>query len=112
ISIQDKNELLKEIKKHLKKNPLKDFSGQEYKNIQVATFEEYAAKRVTLDKTFDHKKIDKIPYTKVGKSILGKLLHEHIDLDEFKDEKGNIDLAKAFSSEGLEILAKRAGRPT
>lgn len=111
ISVQDKSELLKEIKKYLKENPLKDFSGREYANIQVATFVEYASKRVTLDKSFDHKKIDKVPYAKTGKSILGKLLHEHLDSDEFKDEKGNIDSAKAFSNEGLEILAKKAGRP-
>ncbi|MBX2920754.1 MAG: hypothetical protein KF746_01080 [Chitinophagaceae bacterium] len=111
ISIQEKDALLKELKKHLKKNPLKSLLGREYQTIRVATFEEYAAKRVTLDKSFDHKKINKIPYTIFGKSILGKLLHEHLDSDEFKDEKGNIDPAKAFSNEGLEILAKKAGRP-
>jgi CRISPR-associated endonuclease Csn1 len=111
ISIQEKNALLNELKRHLKHIPLKDFSGKEYKSIKVATFEEYAAKRVTLDKSFDHKKIDKIPYSKIGKSILGKLLHEHLDSDEFKNEKGNPDPAKAFSNEGTEILAKKVGKP-
>ncbi len=111
ISIQEKETLLFEIKKHLKKNPLKDLSGKEYESIKVAIFEEYAAKRVTLDKSFDHKKIDKIPYAKVGKSVLGKLLHEHLDSDDSKNEQGITDPAKAFSNEGLEILAKKAGRP-
>ncbi len=78
IAIQEKEILLKELKKYLKKNPLKNFAGEEYKTIQVAQFEEYAAKRVTLDDSFDHKKIDKIPFAKVGKSVLGKLLHEHL----------------------------------
>ncbi|MBS1577685.1 MAG: hypothetical protein JST09_20470 [Bacteroidetes bacterium] len=111
ISIQEKDALLKEIKKHLKKNPLKDVSGKDYESIQIATFEEYAAKRVTLDKSFDHKKIDKIPYAKTGKSVLGQLLHEHLDSDDSKNEKGVADPSKAFSNEGLEILAKKAGRP-
>ncbi|MBX3240827.1 MAG: hypothetical protein KIT80_22950 [Chitinophagaceae bacterium] len=111
ISVQEKDVLLKEIKKHLKKSPLKDFSGKEYQAIKVATFQEYAAKRVSLDKTFDHKKIDKIPYSKIGKSVLGKLLHEHLDSEDSKNEKGVADTAIAFSSEGLEILAKKAGRP-
>ncbi|MBX9785233.1 MAG: hypothetical protein K2X48_18255 [Chitinophagaceae bacterium] len=110
IPIQEKDALLKEIKKHIKKNPLKDLSGKEYKEIKIATFEEYAAKRVSLDKSFDHKKIDKIPYAKIGKSALGKLLHEHLDSDDLKNENGNSDPAKAFSNEGLEILAKKAGR--
>lgn len=111
ISIHEKEVLLNEIKRHIKKNPLKDLSGKEFKEIKIATFEEYAAKRVSLDKSFDHKKIDKIPYSKIGKSVLGKLLHEHLDSDDSKNENGNADPAKAFSNEGLEILAKKAGRP-
>jgi CRISPR-associated endonuclease Csn1 len=111
IPIQETDRLIKEIKKYIKKNPLKDVSGQEYEKIKIATFEEYAAKRVTLDKSFDHKKIDKIPYAKIGKSVLGNLLHEHLDSDYSKNEMGNADPAKAFSNEGLEILAKKAGRP-
>lgn len=111
VPVGEKDALLKEIKKYLKNNPLKNSAGEEYKTIQIATFEEYAAKRVPLDKTFDHKKIDKIPYAKLGKSVLGKLLHEHLDSDDSKDEKGLPDPTKAFSSEGLEILAKKAGQP-
>jgi len=111
IPIQDKDLLMNEINKYLKKTPLTDLLGNEKKTIQIATFEEYAAKRVVLDKTFDHKKIDKIPYAKNGKSVLGKILHEHLDSDEFRDEKGNSDPAKAFNREGLELLEKKAGRP-
>jgi CRISPR-associated endonuclease Csn1 len=111
IPIREKDTLLKEIKNQLKKNPLKDLSGKKYKTIKVAKFEEYASKRVTLDKSFDHKKIDTIPYAKIGKSVLGKLLHEHLNSKEFKNDKGKQDSSKAFSNEGLEILAKKTGRP-
>lgn len=110
IPIQEKDTLLKEIKNQLKKNPLKDLSGKKYKTIVVAKFEEYATKRVTLDKSFDDKKIDKIPYAKIRKSVLGKLLHEHLNSKEFKNEEGKQDPLKAFSNVGLEILAKKTGR--
>ncbi len=84
ISIQEKEALLDELKKYLKKNPFKNFADEEYKGILIAKFEEYAAKRVTLDDSFDHKKIDKIPYAKIGKSVLGKLLHAHLkEYEEF-----------------------------
>lgn len=108
IPITERNTLMNEIKKHLKKYPLTDAIGKEYKTIQVAKFIEYAGKRVSLDKTFNHKKIDKIPYTKVGKSTLGKLLHQH--LDQYK-EKGRTNPSLAFSSEGLEALSKKIGTP-
>ncbi|MFD1629486.1 type II CRISPR RNA-guided endonuclease Cas9 [Pseudopedobacter beijingensis] len=145
IFILDKETLLKELKKHLKKNPLKNFIGEEYKCIQVAKFEEYAAKRVTLDDSFDKKKIDKIPYAKNGKSILGKLLHEHLrEYEEFTEqvkaieekqkglkkqnpnssdeeikqmlsdeERNTLDnrIPEPFKGEGLENLAKKAGKP-
>lgn len=106
ISIQEKDALLNEIKKYLKKNKLKDISGNDYESIKIAEFQEYAAKRVKLDNSFDHKKIDKIPYTKIGKSVLGKLLHEHLDSIEYE---GKPELA--FSGEGLESLAKKVGKP-
>lgn len=111
ISIHEKDTLLKEIKKYLKKNPLEDHSGNKYNSVQIAKFQEYAAKRVTLDNSFDHKKIDKIPYAKVGKSVLGNLLHEHLDAAEFRNDKGKPDPKKAFNTEGLELLEKKAGRP-
>ncbi|MBS1750997.1 MAG: hypothetical protein JST63_13935, partial [Bacteroidetes bacterium] len=111
IPIQEKQPLLKEVKKHLSKNPLKDISGKKFESIKVATFEEYAAKRVSLDKSFDHKKIDKIPYARTGKSVLGRLLHEHLDSAEYKNDKSNADPSLAFSTEGLEVLAKKAGKP-
>lgn len=109
ISIEEKESLLLEIKKYLRGNPLRDFAGKEYKAIKIAYFEEYASKRVNLDNSFDHKKIDKIPYAKLGKSTLGKLLHEHLDSEDSRNEKGVADPTKAFSNEGLEILAKKAG---
>jgi len=106
ISIHEKDALLNEIKKHLKKNKLKDISGKDYESIKIAEFQEYAAKRVKLDNTFDHKKIDKIPYAKIGKSILGDLLHKHLDSLEYE---GKPELA--FSGEGLESLSRKAGKP-
>jgi CRISPR-associated endonuclease Csn1 len=106
ISIQEKSALLNELKKYLKKNPLTDLSGNEYQSIRIAEFQEYAAKRVVLDKSFDHKKIDKIPYARIGKSVIGTLLHNHLNTEEYE---GKSELA--FSGEGLESLAKKAGRP-
>jgi CRISPR-associated endonuclease Csn1 len=119
---------LEQIKKYLKKNPLKDGRKKEYPSIKVAKFVEYAAKRVTLDNSFDHKKINKIPY---AKSIIPALLHNHL-YDYHKEvtklERGfweNDDLALtkaqekaikdsanlAFSGEGLESLNKKFKYP-
>jgi len=106
ISINEKDALLSEIKKYLNKNRIKDFAGNEYESIKVAKFQEYAAKRVKLDNSFDHKKIDKIPYARIGKSVIGTLLHSHLDSLEYE---GKPELA--FSGEGLEVLAKKAGKP-
>ena len=116
------------IKKHLKKYPLKNGVNKEYTSIRVAKFEEYAAKRVTLDKSFDHKKINKIPYTK---SIIPTLLHNHLfefHKESTKLESGfwndaNLALNKgqekaikessnlAFSGEGLDNLNKKFKYP-
>ncbi|HEU5364124.1 MAG TPA: HNH endonuclease domain-containing protein [Hanamia sp.] len=161
ISIQEKKTLLDEIKKYIKKNPLKDFTGNEYKTIRVAEFIEYAAKRVSLDDSFDHKKINKIPYgnrirTTDAKGLsIPQLLHQHLsEYEEYstvirkveeiikeydKSENkitGNSDeaekakkdfikvklsaedftiyeksLPEPFKGEGLEQLAKKAGKP-
>jgi CRISPR-associated endonuclease Csn1 len=61
----------------------------------------YKAKRVPLDSSFDHKNIDKIPYSESSRIPI--LLHKH--LQEY--EKKNLGSAEAFSSEGLEKLAKK-----
>ena len=145
VSIHEKDILIKEVKKYLKRNPLVDLSGKEYKSIKIAKFEEYAAKRVKLDKSFDHKKIDKIPYAKNGRSVLGRILHEHLDeYEEYLSKKKDIDnrlkeikkkfpgmsnedlkiklskddlkvlnnpIPEPFQGEGLENLAKKAGKP-
>lgn len=111
VPIDEKDLLLSEINKHLKKQKLTDYSGKPYKTISIAKFEEYAAKRVSLDKSFDHKKIDKIPYGKTDRSILARTLHYHLNRPEFQTDKGAPDPALAFSSEGLEILARSFGKP-
>ena len=119
---------LEAIKKHLKKSPLKNGSKKEYKAIRVARFKEYAAKRVSLDKSFDHKKINKIPYSK---SIIPTLLHNHL-FEYHKSitklgpkfwENENVTLDKqqekaikeasnlAFSGEGLDNLNKKFKHP-
>ncbi len=105
-SINESDVLMKELDKFLKKNPLKDSIGNHFEKVKIAEFIEHAAKRVSLDKSFDHKKIDKIPYTKVGKSVLGKILHEHLDSPQYKG-----DPSLAFSGEGLESLSKKTNRP-
>jgi CRISPR-associated endonuclease Csn1 len=94
------------VEKYLKKFKPVNSNGDKIYTVGIAVFTEYAAKRVTLDKSFDHKKIDKIPYAKNGKSVIGKLLHEHLKSSEYGD-----DPSLAFSGEGLEALAKNAGTP-
>lgn len=134
ISIQEKAALLEEIKKHSKRNDLTNALGQKYDSIKIARFEEYAAKRVKLDGTFDHKKINKIPYS--NKSLIPLKIHEH--LLQYHFTKTNLELKdiitgdlnikdkntrekiesiikeaakEAFSGEGLEILSKKIGNP-
>jgi len=106
ISIEETDGLLKDVYSYVIKNPLKDITGKAYVKIRIAKFVEYAAKRVTLDKSFDHKKINKIPYAKVDKSTLGRILHQHLDAVEYKG-----DPTLAFSGEGLEELGKKVGKP-
>jgi CRISPR-associated endonuclease Csn1 len=94
------------IEKYLKKFKPVNSNGDKIYTVGIAVFTEYAAKRVTLDKSFDHTKINKIPYAKNGKSVIGKLLHDHLNGSEYGD-----DPSLAFSGEGLEALSKKAGTP-
>lgn len=96
------------IKAYLKKNPLKDATGNVIDKVDVAVFNEYAAKRVSLDATFDEKKIAKIPYAnhKPGngkKQTLPQILKQHLH------EMGKPEIA--FVGEGLDILDKKVGYP-
>jgi CRISPR-associated endonuclease Csn1 len=96
------------IKTHLKKSPLKDENGNTIDTVRVAVFKEYAAKRVTLDGSFDEKKISKIPYahhqqSNEKKKTLPQILREH--LKEFGKPEA------AFVGEGLGQLYKKLGSP-
>ena len=94
---------LEAIEKYLKKNKLKNINEEEIKIVRIAVFNEYAAKRVSLDKSFTEKKInDKIPYSL--KSPLAEVLRSH--LKEYKNKP-----EEAFIGEGLDVLTKKAGRP-
>lgn len=114
------------IKKYLKKNILRDLNGDQIYNVRIAVFKEYAGKRVELNKDFDHKKINKIPYSE--KSRIPQALHNHLLEyerkklnDNYYDWETGDKLSKekeklikeaqidAFSDEGLEELEKRAG---
>jgi len=109
IPLTKTNELLAAIEKnYLKKNEKKTSSGKcyslegkEYEKIEIAEFVMYKAKRVPLDSSFNHKKIDKIPYS--ATSRIPTLLHNH--LREY--EKRGLGSSEAFSNEGLELLAKK-----
>lgn len=90
--------------KYIKDNPIKDNEGKVLPKIQILEFNEYAAKRVTLDKTFDIKKIEKIPYSGHSNNRLVKILREHL-----KENDNNP--VEAFSGEGLDLLAKKYGKP-
>jgi CRISPR-associated endonuclease Csn1 len=92
---------LAEAEKFLRKNTLVDDLGKPLVKISITEFKEYAAKRVSLDNSFTHDKIDKIPYAK--SSWLAQLLHHHLDSYNNKPEE-------AFRGEGLESLMKKADR--
>ena len=93
---------LKETEKHLKKYPLKDMEGNILAKLFVTQFNTYAAKRVTLDKSFTVDKIAKIPNAE--HSWLARLLLQHL-------ETYNSDPNEAFRGEALEALNKKAGKP-
>lgn len=96
------------IKKHLRKYSLTDERKNEYKSIKIARFKEYAAKRVSLDTSFDSKKINKIPYSKENRSPLAEILKAH--LTEYNDgSKEHPELA--FYGEGMEALNKKLKHP-
>ncbi|HRI48148.1 MAG TPA: hypothetical protein PK559_13660, partial [Ignavibacteriaceae bacterium] len=89
---------------YVKENPILDEDGNKQTKLRILEFNEYAAKRVTLDKSFDIKKIDKIPYANHKNNKLVNALKEHLKDYDNKPET-------AFSGEGLEHLAKRYGKP-
>ncbi|GIV34559.1 MAG: hypothetical protein KatS3mg031_2094 [Chitinophagales bacterium] len=101
IPLSNTTELLKAIEKgYLNKNKQgKNYliGGHLYEKITIVEFIPYKAKRVKLDKSFDDKKIAKIPYA--DKSRIPLLLKEHLRESGSKEE--------AFSLEGLEKLAKK-----
>lgn len=73
------------IKQFLKRHKhFKDINGDPIRKVRIAVFMPYAAKRVTLDRSFDHKKIDKIPYgdkirtSDDKKMTIPQILHEHL----------------------------------
>lgn len=111
IDLTSTNELLNAIEEtYLKKNVIKAASGKgkvyslgdkKYNQVEIAEFVMYKAKRVPLDGTFNHKKIDKIPYS--NHSRIPNMLHKH--LQEY--EKKKLGSAEAFSNEGLEQLTKK-----
>lgn len=95
----------KQIIAYLEANPICDEENNVIKEYRVASLVKKAAKRVSLNDTFDHKKINKIPYgdkkASIGKNkSLPQILHEH--LESFGD-----DPKRAFGNEGLEALDKK-----
>lgn len=143
IDVYNTEKLVAEIEKFLKKNSKKietgkiDQNGQvkkktvytlggiQFETIQIVEFVQKAGKRVSLDKDFDHKKIDKIPYAE--KSRIPQALHQHLreyerkKLEDASYDWGNSKLttaqeklikeaqSEAFSGEGLEALDKKNG---
>lgn len=122
IDVDESEKLLTEVEKYLKKNCKKVETGKlkengkpksktvyllgdfEYEKIWIAKFIGYTAKRVKVDNTFTHDKINKMPYAKEENSPLAKLLREHLSSYNNKPNE-------AFSGEGMEVLTKRAGKP-
>lgn len=134
---QDVRELIKQIielsggdidriKKYLKTFKPKNINGEPIYTVRIAVFKPYVAKRVKLDKSFDHKKIEKIPYS--HNSRIPLILHEHllsyernklndpfynwrVDTKLSKEQESLLKKAlnEAFSEEGLEALDKKVG---
>jgi CRISPR-associated endonuclease Csn1 len=88
-----------EILKQLKKYKPKDFKGEPITRIGIAVFSPYAAKRKAINKDFDHKVIDKIPYAE--KSKIPQALHSH--LLEYEQKKLGIEKL-AWRNDRLEQL--------
>ncbi len=94
----------KAILKFLESNPLKDKDGNEIDKLDLLQFKKYASKKVSIDETFTRDKIEKMPYSNLGKNWLTNLLKEHLE------EYGN-DPKLAFKGEALEMLYKKAPHP-
>jgi len=121
--VKEFNSDLNAIKKHLKKNPLMDNNGNLLEKVIVAYFIEYAAKRMTVDNTFDEKKIESLPYAKRTIERCGQKLNSNKIFAQTKSmwplpflltkhlEEYNGNPKEAFVGEGLEMLYKKAGRP-
>ena len=87
---------LKQVKKYLKDNPLQR-DGKEIKKVAVYEFVEATATRSALTDKFTQKQLDS-----VTDSGIRKILQNHVN--NYKNEKGNPDFAKAFSPEGLKDM--------
>jgi CRISPR-associated endonuclease Csn1 len=96
----------KKIKKHLKENPYSDRKGNPIDKVTMWYMKEYYGNRVNLDETFTAEKIkEKIAEynTESGKGLKATLLTHLI--------RWNNDPKAAFTGEGMEDLAKTAGKP-
>jgi CRISPR-associated endonuclease Csn1 len=96
----------KKIKKYIKENRSGDSKGNPIDKVTMWYMKEYYGNRVNLDYTFTAEKIkEKIAEynTESGKGLKGMLL-SHL-------AKWNNDPKSAFTGEGMEDLAKTAGKP-
>lgn len=91
----------KAILKYLSQNPLKDKEGINIEKIDLLQFKKYASKKVNIDDSFTKDKIEKMPYSHLGKNWLTNLLKLH--LSEYNNEP-----KLAFKGEALEMLYKKA----
>jgi len=73
------------LKQFLKRHKhLKDINGDPIRKVRIAVFTAWAAKRTSLDKTFSHEIINKIPYgdhlqrLDEKKMTIPQILHEHL----------------------------------
>jgi len=95
----------KKIKAAVKARALTDSNDKSIDKVTLWAMEPYALNRVALDASFTKDKIAKIAEYKTDKERgLKHLLLAHL-------EKWNGDSKAAFTGEGLEDLAKSAGKP-
>lgn len=107
------------LKQYLKRHKnLKDINGEPIQKVRIAVFKSYAAKRATLDKTFSHDIIDKIPYGQIlrkpngNKMTIPQILHDHLQSYErikLNDENYCYTNLYSLSKEEKKAFEKKNG---
>jgi CRISPR-associated endonuclease Csn1 len=115
----NKSKIEQDLKRYLKfYKSLKDSNGVPIYTIRIAVFTPYVAKRTSLDNSFNHGIIDKIPYgnklrmSDDKKMTIPQILHEHLQSYErikLNDKNYNYTDYSNLSKEDKEAFDKQNG---